>query len=641
MCEDERCGATACSGKGKYLRSSEEFVDGGFKAGGGYHSRKILDRKRGQRKKRNTNGYVYDDCVRRKDNLQDEQGRYISLNGEEYDAEWKRELMSGRGTLIWNNGDKYDGIWENGAPKGSGVFTWTDGSYYIGDWCKDGLDQQQLDGVYYSGIGVPRGLGMGVSFHGEGLGKRLDGFSSIKEFPRICVWESDGEDGDITCEIVDNSDVSMSLMDGKLSGVGNELMYFSPTCFGDEAKKPGEIIRKGHKNYDLMLSLQLGVRCSVGKHDLVCQQLKSSDFDPNEKFWTKFPPEGSKITPPHRSAEFRWKDYCPMVFRHLRERFQVDPDEYIMSMCGNGGLRELSSPGKSGSLFYLTQDDRFMIKTVKKSEVKVLVKMLPSYYQHVCRYPNTLVTKFFGVHCVKPIYGQKTRFIVMGNLFCTEYPIHERYDLKGSSYGRKTDKPECEIDENTTRKDLDLNFVFFLGRYWFRELLKQIDLDCKFLEAVGIMDYSLLVGLHFRCNNSKNQLRSGKSELYQIEKFLSGFHFLEAEFDNLNRVNGCRKQSIRLGANMQARAERIIAGRTFDQRSPGGVNNFTQFSGESYDVILQFGIIDILQDYDISKKLEHAYKSFQADPSSISAVDPKLYSRRFRDFIAKIFAKEA
>lgn len=53
-----------------------------------------------------------------------------------------------------------------------------------------------------------------------------------------------------------------------------------------------------------------------------------------------------------------------------------------------------------------------------------------------------------------------------------------------------------------------------------------------------------------------------------------------------------------------------------------------------------FGVIDILQDYDISKKLEHAYKSIQYDPTSISAVDPKQYSKRFRDFIFNIFAED-
>lgn len=39
--------------------------------------------------------------------------------------------------------------------------------------------------------------------------------------------------------------------------------------------------------------------------------------------------------------------------------------------------------------------------------IQVLIKMLPSYYQHVCRYENTLVTKFYGVHCVKPVGGVK------------------------------------------------------------------------------------------------------------------------------------------------------------------------------------------------------------------------------------------
>jgi 1-phosphatidylinositol-4-phosphate 5-kinase len=79
----------------------------------------------------------------------------------------------------------------------------------------------------------------------------------------------------------------------------------------------------------------------------------------------------------------------------------------MLAICGNDALRELSSPGKSGSFFYLTQDDRFMIKTVKKSEVKVLLRMLPSYYKHVCQYENSLVTRFYGVHCVKPVGGQK------------------------------------------------------------------------------------------------------------------------------------------------------------------------------------------------------------------------------------------
>lgn len=62
---------------------------------------------------------------------------------------------------------------------------------------------------------------------------------------------------------------------------------------------------------------------------------------------------------------------------------------------------------------------------------------------------------------------------------------------------------------------------------------------------------------------------------------------------------------------------------------------------EVYDVVLYFGIIDILQEYNITKKLEHAYKSLVFDPLTISAVEPKLYSKRFISFLEKVFPEQA
>ncbi|TYI29135.1 hypothetical protein ES332_A05G295600v1 [Gossypium tomentosum] len=629
------------SGKGKFSWPSGACYEGDFKSGrmegigtfigsddDTYRGSWISNRKHGQGRKRYANGDYYEGSWKK--DLQDGYGRYVWCNGIEYIGEWKNGVISGRGTLIWANKNRHDGQWENGVPKGNGVFSWPDGSRYIGAWNDDTMKKvQQLNETFSNG--------------NDGK-EHCDGRGSLGErninFPRICIWESDGEEGDITCDIVDNVEASMIYRDGFRDFRRN------PCCFSEEIKKPGQMIYKGHKHYDLMLNLQLGIRYSVGKHASMLQDLKPSDFDPKEKFWTKFPSEGSKLTPPHQSIEFRWKDYCPVVFRHLRELFQIDPADYMLAICGNDALREFSSPGKSGSFFYLTQDDRFMIKTVKKSEVKVLIKMLPSYYQHVCRYENSLVTKFYGVHCVKPVGGQKTRFIVMGNLFCSEYRIHRRFDLKGSSHGRSTDKPEEEIDETTTLKDLDLNFVFRLQRNWFEELMKQIDRDCEFLQAERIMDYSLLVGLHFRDDNRGDKmglspflLRTGKNDSYQNEKYMRGCRFLEAELQDMDRVLAGRKPLIRLGANMPARAEQMARRSDFDQYTHGGVGHFSH-SGGVYEVVLYFGIIDILQDYDISKKLEHAYKSLQVDPTSISAVDPKLYSKRFRDFIGRIFVED-
>ena len=61
---------------------------------------------------------------------------------------------------------------------------------------------------------------------------------------------------------------------------------------------------------------------------------------------------------------------------------------------------------------------------------------------------------------------------------------------------------------------------------------------------------------------------------------------------------------------------------------------------EVFEVRLYFGIIDILQEYDMGKRLEHAYKSIQFDSLSISAVDPELYSKRFQLFIRDIFREK-
>ena len=72
----------------------------------------------------------------------------------------------------------------------------------------------------------------------------------------------------------------------------------------------------------------------------------------------------------------------------------------------------------------------------------------------------------------------------------------------------------------------------------------------------------------------------------------------------------------------------------------GGANinpGFGLGGGGSKDVVLHLGIIDILQEYNMSKSLETTVKGAAYGRDAISSVDPVSYSRRFQRFLQRVF----
>ena len=66
-------------------------------------------------------------------------------------------------------------------------------------------------------------------------------------------------------------------------------------------------------------------------------------------------------------------------------------------------------------------------------------------------------------------------------------------------------------------------------------------------------------------------------------------------------------------------------------RIDAGINSC---NGDSRgDEIYFVGIIDILQQYNLSKRAENFFKGFSADRNQISAVDAKKYAARFVKFM--------
>jgi len=148
----------------------------------------------------------------------------------------------------------------------------------------------------------------------------------------------------------------------------------------DEA---GQVTYKKIETSQICGSIQLGIGNSVAslaskpERDLLMQ-----DFAMVET--TNFVKEGSKTTPAHHYSDFKFKAYAPVAFRYFRDLFRIQPEDFLLSFC-NEPLRELSNPGASGSVFYLTFDDDFIIKTVQHKEAEFLQKLLPGYYMVIYR----------------------------------------------------------------------------------------------------------------------------------------------------------------------------------------------------------------------------------------------------------------
>ena len=98
------------------------------------------------------------------------------------------------------------------------------------------------------------------------------------------------------------------------------------------------------------------------------------------------------------------------------------------------------SAGKSGSFFFHTCDSKFLIKTIKQSEVKTLLSLLPQFHSHILRNPKTLINKFFGLHRMECFKNSQLQFkvyiLVMNNVFenVNLKNLKEVYDLKGSTF---------------------------------------------------------------------------------------------------------------------------------------------------------------------------------------------------------------
>ncbi|KAG2488884.1 hypothetical protein HYH03_012678 [Edaphochlamys debaryana] len=495
---------------------------------------------------------------------------------------------------------------------------------------------------------------------------------------------------------------------------------------GGSRQRLGDTVTRAHHAYSLLVALQLGVRYSVGR---ISHEPLPRTASPDEyalKITQEFPRQGSEMTPVHPVEDFTWTDYAPSTFRRLRESAGLDASSYMLSLCSDHALRHLASPGKSGSFFFLSQDERFFVKTMARCELEVLLAMLPAYHRHVEDHPHTLLSRFFGLHAVTTPSGRKFRFVVMSNIFRTPLPlpVHLKFDLKGSTLGRTAGRPLAR-DPAVVYKDLDLDLGIRLEEGWRERLLFQLRADCALLAGVGVMDYSLLVGVHLRgpgaaagggggggqqqqgapgveavgagaagagdggrggaAAPSTSVHGSGTEELARMEERLPRLRLGEAAARDLLEVGRMRLQAASAfnrdgsaaagaeGGLESAGTAPAEGGASAHGPTPGGAApgdaapspeplsandelalrlgqsrvalglgmaaTAVHKDGTEEAAVLWFAIIDILQPYNATKRIEHGLKSMLHGAHSISVTHPLTYANRFQTFLQGVFVE--
>ncbi|XP_070178757.1 phosphatidylinositol 4-phosphate 5-kinase type-1 alpha-like isoform X3 [Littorina saxatilis] len=445
--------------------------------------------------------------------------------------------------------------------------------------------------------------------------------------------EHEGEDGDATKANVTGTNISHSVsLREKDRKIGHRRV--------DEA---GVVTYKKKPTSELQQAIQLGIGQSIGglsskpERDVLMQ-----DFAVVEVVF--FPSEGSNLTPAHHCSDFRFKTYAPVAFRYFRDLFGIQPEDFMVSLCAEP-LTELSNPGASGSIFYCTHDDEFIIKTVQHKEADFLQKLLPGYFLNISQNKRTLLPKFYGLYCYQ-CGGKNIRFVVMNNLLPSVVQLHEKYDMKGSTYKRKASKHE-RAKSCPTLKDLDFMDLhqdgLLLEKDTYEALIKTLQRDCRVLESFKIMDYSLLIGVYnldvaAREKNNSRQY-STTSENSTAEAAMGPGDGKPPGAVSLSRGKSFKARIGQYSTPMESiQANTDLTDKTEDEDVPPGGIPARNAKGER--LLLYLGIIDILQSFRLKKRLEHTMKAMVIDGDSISVHRPSFYAQRFLHFMAtRVFKK--
>lgn len=345
-----------------------------------------------------------------------------------------------------------------------------------------------------------------------------------------------------------------------------------------------------------------------------------------------------------REDDLRISFHAPVIFNQIREFLGLSVTTF-RDAVDHSVWRESLSPGKSGtSLIYFGD---YVMKTLPESDyVMLTTQYLPAYAKYCEQYPNSLLTRFYAIVSVR---WQKTGltkcYVLMQNVFTTRQYIHRIYDVKGSTVGRSAIQPGKEPPRTAfgalLLKDNDIpGQLLRIGCAQQRVLLAQLRLDLQFLQRLSIVDYSMMIGVRSRVLSS--HLSASVSTSHSLRSSTAGESKkgfgANLSQDGPSSVDSGLQLSDEGAAEPVGEEEQecdVTCLRSCDgglQSLPIQLKDDTTMREEVY----YMGVIDVLQEYNSSKKLENFAKGFYSDRTQISVIPPPEYAERLYKAIERI-----
>ncbi|XP_049871431.1 phosphatidylinositol 5-phosphate 4-kinase type-2 beta isoform X2 [Pectinophora gossypiella] len=436
-------------------------------------------------------------------------------------------------------------------------------------------------------------------------------------------------------------------------------------------------------NEPLLSVFMWGVNHTINElsHVSIPVMLLPDDF----RAYSKLKVDNHLFNKENMPSHFKVKEYCPLVFRNLRERFGIDdldykesltrfrkPDNYLCSRVqkrftsnlrrsatvptGVGSVKSDhhdsifhdasafvkrgltikrlrsqpipdESSGKSGAKFYQSYDRLFILKTLTSEEVERMHSFLKHYHPYIVeRHGKTLLPQYLGMYRLT-VDGIEHYLVATRNVFSNHLNIHRKYDLKGSTVDREASEKELE-KELPTLKDNDFikhGVRIDIGEAAKEKLLETLTADVEFLTKLHLMDYSLLLGMH-ECGRGEAEAEAARAQLRD-----SDCNDSDSDSDTDNRW----------GYNTPPDSPRGLA-RQCSLRYEGIIPELDIYAipsqeGAAKKEIYFVALIDVLTHYGVKKQAAKAAKTvkYGSNVDGISTCDPEQYGKRFIEFVAK------